>query len=216
MKSPKLIIFDLDGTLLDTSPGIISAIKQTIKYFNLPYKTEETLLKFIGPPIEYSFEREYGLKQECLTEVSSYFRNIYSGKTLMQAIPYDGIYETLDFLKENSISVAVATNKRERYAIPLLKNFHFDKYSECLLGTDNNGVLKKHDLITRCMHFYNITGKNDIWMVGDTVHDKDAADKCGIKFIGVTYGFGFREKEPQGRFIDSPVELKKIIENYED
>lgn len=94
----KLVVFDVDGTLLDTTEGVISAVKYTIKKHGLEELEENDLRKFIGPPIQDSFARQYGLEGEILQDLATTFRNQYKDVDLLKAKPYDAIYDIMDSL----------------------------------------------------------------------------------------------------------------------
>lgn len=191
----QLVIFDVDGTLLDTTQGIAEAVKYTIRCKNLPAIDEEKILQFIGPPIQDSFHIHYGLEGDELQEAAEIFRNYYKEHSLLLAKPYDGVYDVLDKLKKYHIVIAVATYKRQDYARKLLKHFHFDRYSSFLYGADNNNILKKADIINLCIESAGIHAKENVLMVGDSEHDAKGANSAGVDFLGVTYGFGYKTYE---------------------
>ena len=85
MRRFEAVLFDLDGTLLDTSEGIVKSVKETIEHFDLAMLPDEELLRFIGPPIEWSFEGKCGVKADKLSEVCNYFRDRYSNHNLLMA-----------------------------------------------------------------------------------------------------------------------------------
>ncbi len=185
------VLFDLDGTLLDTTEGILESVKYTAKqlaYRELPY---EKMIKFVGPPIQNSFIKYYGCDKETAQRAANIFRDYYKSKALLKAVPYEGIYELCEKLKQYDLKLAVATYKREDYALKLLKYFGFDKYCASMHGADNLNVLTKADIINFCMKETGGTIGNTV-LVGDTVHDAKGAEKAGIRFIAVTYGFGFK------------------------
>lgn len=192
MNQYKLIIFDLDGTILNTTEGILLSVSHTIQKYGLPMPSEEILRSFIGPPIQVSFKNLYELPDDTIQEMAVAFRNCYSStEYLYKAFPYDGIYELFFQLKVHGYQIAIATYKREDYAIRLLRKFHFDKYTHIMFGGDNENKLKKKDIILKCLTMANITDRQKAIMVGDTEHDANGAKELGIDFIGVTYGFGF-------------------------
>ena len=197
----RLVIFDLDGTLMDTSSGILMAVKDTIREYKMPELSEEQIRTFIGPPIQWSFETQYGISKEEAQEMADTFRALYSTKHLLGAIPYPGIYDLLKFLKEKGLKSAIATYKREDYALCLLKHYHFDEYTDIMYGGDNDGTLKKHDIIQKCIDMAGITDLQEVVMIGDTLHDANGAKDLGVDFIGVSYGFGFHSEDAKG--IDS-------------
>ena len=215
MKEHRLAIFDLDGTLLDTAQGIHDAVRYTIEHFSLPSLSEAELDTFIGPPVQHSFSRFYGLKGEELQEITNFFRNRYSTADLFKAAPYDGIFEALSSLKERGILIAVATYKREDYAKKLLAEFGFDRYAQFIFGADNENKLKKSDIIGLCLKSACITADKAV-MIGDSDNDAIGANNLGIDFVAVTYGFGFHSKQDAEEFhpfacVDSPRDIPKVI-----
>ena len=187
-----LAVFDLDGTLLDTREGVLSAVKFTIGELGYEMPDEDTLRSFIGPPIQDSFARVYGLEGPILQDIATLFRNFYSTKTLLEAVPYEGILELFAELSQRGIKPAVATYKREDYAITLLKHFGFDRYTDIMFGGDHENKLKKKDIIEKCIRVGGVSDVSRVVMIGDTDLDAIGAEKVGADFIGVTYGFGFR------------------------
>lgn len=189
----KLVIFDLDGTLMDTSQGILSSIEYTIKETKMRELSREEMQSFIGPPIQKSFANVYGVEVECAERLAGIFRERYSTVDLLKAVPYEGIYELLKELSMNQIKTAVATYKREDYALKLLREFHFDDYMNSMYGSDMDGKLSKSDIIKKCIEDANVNF-DEVVMVGDTSNDEIGAHNLGVDFIGVTYGFGFRNQ----------------------
>lgn len=191
MKKYDLVVFDVDGTLLDTTEGVLSSVKYAIKNYDLPVPTYNELLEFIGPPVQNSFARCFNLSGDALQGITNVFREQYKNVDLLKAKPYDGIYDMLDILAEK-YAIAVATYKREDYALTLLKHYGFDKYAKIMHGGDNFNKLSKADIILKCVTESGIADRKKAVMVGDTISDAVGAEKAGIDFIAVTYGFGFK------------------------
>lgn len=191
MRKYEAVLFDLDGTLLDTSEGILKSVKETIECYGLKELPEEELLKFIGPPIEWSFEGKCGVTGDKLAEVTNHFRDRYSNHNLLLAKPYDGIFEFLSFLKDRGIPIGIATYKKQDYAEKLLIATGFTKYTECIFGSDYGGKLLKKDIIRMCIEALNVGDPSRVLMVGDSCHDAGGAKLAGAPFAGVSYGFGF-------------------------
>lgn len=192
MNNYELAIFDVDGTLLDTSKGVISSLKYVIEQYGLDMPQDETLAAFIGPPVQETFRSRFGLSGNAPDEAADLFRTHYKEKDLFKAEPYDGIFELLEKLKANDVKIAAATYKREDYALDILAHFGFDSYSNIMYGSDLNGKLKKSDIIMKCVNESGIS-PNSAVMIGDTSNDRIGAELAGIDFIAVTYGFGYKK-----------------------
>ena len=125
------VLFDVDGTVLDTSEGIVLSVRETIEHFGYEMLPESELLKFIGPPIEWSFRDKLGLAEEDYKAAAAYFRDRYSNVNLLLAKPYEGIFELLDFLKSKGIPMAIATYKKQDYAEKLQALSGNDLLADC-------------------------------------------------------------------------------------
>ena len=97
-------------------------------------------------------------------------------------------------MNDCNIKSVVATYKRQDYALTILKYFGFDKYIDIIHGADHENKLEKKDIIKNALMDVGITDFSDAVMVGDSDNDAIGAEKIGISFIGVTYGFGFSSK----------------------
>lgn len=214
----KHVIFDLDGTLFDTSEGILKSIKYTLAQLEVPLPSEEIQKKFIGPPIEKSFEKIMGFSKDKAKEAASIFRKAYPSLYLYDAEIYDGIESIIDEMREKNIVLSVATYKRESYTKKLLEHFSFYDKFDYVFGSDDEGKMTKLDIINMCIDKSGIDRNNTV-MIGDTVHDALAAKAAKIKFIAVTYGFGFKSKNDLNGIeyfetVSRATELKNTIEIY--
>ncbi len=187
----KNVIFDLDGTLLDTREGIIESVKYALQKLGYEEPSHEDLLKFVGPPIQQSLVTFFGCDKETAQQGADIFRDYYKAKALLKAEPYEGIYDLCEKLKANGIRMSVATYKREDYALELLRHFDFDRYCNPMHGADNDNVLKKADIVRMCREEMGAS-REECVLVGDTDHDARGADQAGIPFVAVTYGFGYK------------------------
>ena len=142
----KAVLFDLDGTLLDTSRGILESVAHTIHKLGLPMLPQEIMLNFVGPPIQNSLMKYCGLNVADAQMAANLFRDYYKESALFEAKPYDGIFELLNALQERQIKIGVATYKREDYAIQLLSHFGIASYCQVMHGADNNNILSKADI----------------------------------------------------------------------
>lgn len=208
------VLFDLDGTLLDTSFGILKAVDATIE--SLGFKklslTQKKLM--IGPPIEQSFQKIYCLSKEEAAHAASVFREIYAEKYLMDAIPYPGILDLLRWMKAEKWKMGIATYKRNDYAQTLMMEKEILPLVNIALGA-RNSTETKADIIRTCLSTLQAEPRTTL-MVGDTLHDYIGAVQEGCSFIGVTYGFGFQdEKEIQKMknvvWANSVLEIKSFL-----
>ena len=194
IKKYELAVFDVDGTMLDTTEGVVASVEYTIGTMGLAPLKREQLLTFIGPPIQDSFARIYRLEGEALQAAADCFRNRYKDYDLFRAAPYEGMESVLETLSGRGIKVAVATYKRQDYAESIVRHFGLDRYVGVLYGTDYANRLTKGDIIRKCMEDMGVCGSAAV-MIGDTCHDAGGAEEAGMDFIGVTYGVGFRSPE---------------------
>lgn len=194
MPKHKLVIFDVDGTLLDTTSGVLASIDYTINALGLPKLSIDEELSFVGPPVHDSFKKAFELSEERTLKAVELFRNSYKDTNLFKASPYDGIYELVRKLKSRKVKIGVATYKRNDYAISILKHFKFNDYYDVAYGADPDNKLKKSDLIKKCIEDLKVSPDEAV-MIGDTKLDAIGSEQIGCDFIGVTYGFGFKSKD---------------------
>lgn len=128
------------------------------------------------------------------------FRNRYKERDLLKAVPYKGIYEVFETLVDHGIKPAIATYKRQDYATEILVHFGFHRYTDIMYGADHENRMKKNDIIRKALHDAGVTNPIDAVMVGDSDNDAIGAELLGVKFIGVTYGFGFNTEADVERF----------------
>ena len=210
-----MVIFDIDGTLLDTTEGVLEAVKYATSIFGYPELPYNMLLNFVGPPMQDSFVRHYGCGREKAQEAANVFRSYYKDYSLTKAVPYEGIYELCDGLQKRGIKMAAASYKREDYAVKVLEYFGFNKYMASMHGADNNNVLKKSDIINLCLAETGILCEEAVY-IGDTDNDAVGASGAGVDFIAVTYGFGFKTPDdikpyPYVGVADRPLDILKML-----
>ncbi|MBZ7976103.1 HAD family hydrolase [Campylobacter sp. RM12637] len=190
----KLVIFDLDGTLVDSSIGILKAIEYTIVENKLPKLDDEIKASFIGPLVFDSFKRVYGYDDDLTNNITQYYRNVYKKYFLNDCKIYDGIIELLQYLKEQNCYISIATYKKDDHAKKLISDLNINSYFDYILGSDLESKMTKQDIIKANIALFNLT-QRDCIMIGDSIHDAKGAMECGIDFIGVTYGFGFKDEK---------------------
>jgi phosphoglycolate phosphatase len=197
---PDAVIFDVDGTLLDASEGISNSVRHTIRELGLSEIADGKLASFVGPPIQESFLREYGMSPSEAQAAAEIFRRYYKGEELYKAAPYEGIYDVFDALRDRNIAIGVATYKRHDYAVDLLEHFGFSQYCVSVNGADNLNVMKKADIIAKTMTEMRLPHDARVAYVGDTVSDARSSAELGIDFVAVMFGFGFKTRDELARW----------------
>lgn len=189
------VLFDLDGTLLDTSAGLMKSIDYTIRTCGLPALDDERKRGFIGPPIQHSFKAAFDLNDRETAEAAEVFRTVYKETFLLEAYVYPGLDTLLNCLRRQGIRTAVATYKRNDYAQLLVEFFGITRLCDYVLGSDMEGRMSKADIINACLNALGCKNARQALYVGDTEHDAIGASICGMDFAAITFGFGFRTKE---------------------
>lgn len=199
------VIWDIDGTLINTAEGLVSAYQYSITELGLKSKSIDEIKSFIGPVPKTVFKHRFGLDENKAQKASDFFRERYKNHDLFKACLYPHITEVLRKLKQKQIKMAVATNKRQDYALDICKHFGLDAFLNPILGPDNTGSQTKADLITQCAMALNA---HQTVMIGDTQGDAAAAQEAGVDFIGVNYGFGFQNVSG---YADNPKDVLKLL-----
>ena len=202
-------IFDADGTLFYTKPGIVACIKDVVRNFGYRNLNDDEYDQFIGPPIQLTFAKVFGLTPEEGLRAATEFRRMYvEDKYLFDGWLYEGMEETLRQLKANGIKVGVATYKMEPMALKICRHFKVNEYAGSIHGTDNDSTIKKPDIIRMVTKDYGCEDMSRVVMIGDTDFDAAGAEGAGCKFLGVTYGFEFKTRADVMRYPFSIGEAK--------
>lgn len=201
-------LFDFDGTLFDTSEGIIASSKYALDSMGIPYDSDRELSAFIGPPLMDTFIKQYNLDQETATIATKLFREYYGREGVYRCSPYPGMKETLSALRENGISTFVATSKPTVFTLAILKRFHMlDCFNDIVGSNLDNSRSKKAEIISYILEKNGIGDLQDVYMIGDKKQDMIGAQMAGTRFIGVLYGFGTRDEFQDSVFVCETVEI---------
>lgn len=185
------VFFDLDGTLTDPALGITNSVMYALRHFGIAVQDRRELYAFIGPPLKESFEKYFDLTPEQSEEALQQYRVYFSDKGLFENTVYDGIADLLKALKEAGVKVVLATSKPTVFAERILEYFDLKQYFTFLSGSELNGArVEKTDVIRYALDNLSITSLDDVMMVGDRCFDVVGAKECGLRCIGVLYGYG--------------------------
>lgn len=206
------ILFDLDGTLLDTSEGITKGVEYAIKTLGLKYLDYNTRALFIGPPLRDSFMKYCGVDAETVEDALAAYRTYYGTEGIYLCKPYDGMIQLLQTLKKNGKTLYVATAKPTDYSLKILKKWDMLKYFEAVVGASFDKSLdSKEKIITAVLA--KIKSGNSL-MIGDTYYDVEGARRNAIKAVGVMYGFGSRDELLSSKpdfLADNVSELRRLL-----
>ena len=185
------VIFDLDGTLADTHPGIADAFHAAL-FEILPEIAVPDFIRHIGPPVREVFRKALGCDDETtLDSLNAAFRHHYDGVYWKNSHPYSGIPRLLRYLRQQAIPCSVLTNKPSLPTSRILDHFnlriHFDKVISP--DTISPPFRFKSEAAIHLTKLLNLDPRNT-WMIGDSDDDAAAAAACGFQFAAAAYGYG--------------------------
>lgn len=209
----KTVLFDLDGTLTDSGPGIIKAVGYAFEKAGLPVLSDEERSYYVGPPLREAFIEKLGVSNERAVELVALFREYYVPYGVYDNSLYDGVAQMLEALHKRGFRLIICSSKPQHLAEKVTQHFDIFKYFEHIAAAELSGkYTEKNAIITRLSETYDLTGA---YMVGDRCFDVEAAKHIGIKSVGVTWGYGSRAEleEANADYIaDSTEQLVKILE----
>jgi phosphoglycolate phosphatase len=216
MNRYKNILFDLDGTLLDTKSGVLGSVKKAFADLSIALPPEEELENFMGPPLEQCFTEVCKLSLEQAYKAMSVYRRYYEDSGIFDARPYEGIMELLANLRGKGYCLGVATSKSQRLACAVLEHFDLDGYFETIAGAPEGTqtLWSKKDSVLKAMSALTAASAANTVLVGDRKYDAKGADDAGIDAIGVLFGYGKIDEIEASRFkmiaADIP-QLQKLL-----
>ena len=191
---PKLILFDMDGTLTNSGQGIVNSAQYALRKYGKEVEDLSELTCFIGPPLPKQFEIFCGFSEEESLRAVSYFREYYVEKGIYENSVYDGIRELLTTLRDAGFKLAVATSKPEKLALVVTEYFDLTKYFDFVGGSlMSGGRTVKAEVIAHVLSKFEDIDKDEVVMIGDTHYDVIGAKEIGLHSIGVLYGYGKKE-----------------------
>ena len=192
MSDWKYVLFDLDGTITDSSRGIFRCIEYALQAAGRKVPEKQILQRFIGPPLVVGFQENMGMTREEAEWSKNKYRERYQTVGLFEAELYAGIDQVLAMLKRQGKKISLATSKPEETSIQILDHFNVLSYFDETTGATMDGSRdRKEDVIQEALRRFHITEdqKDQVLMVGDRQMDIFGAKKCGIASLGVYYGF---------------------------
>lgn len=211
----QFILFDLDGTVTDSAIGIINSVMYALNKLGVEPEDKGELYKYIGPPLQESFQKYAGFSEEKAKKGVEYYREYYKVTGIFENIVYEGIEDLLKLLREKNKCIILATSKPEVYAKQILEHFNLAAYFNYIAGSELDGRrTKKDEVISYALEGCGICDLSKVIMIGDRENDIIGAKKAGVKSLGVLYGYGDRnELETAGAdfIVDTVEELKSFF-----
>ena len=215
MKRYNTILFDLDGTLTDSSPGILNSVKYALTEMGREIPDEKVLSEFLGPPLTDSFSQFCGMTDEEAKEAAGLYRQVYVDKCVTENSLYDGIYQTLERLKNAGKTLAVATTKPIFLAEKIVVHYGIRDFFTDVCGASPDGSGgDKAAVIRSALEVCGETDLSQALMIGDRFYDIEGAKTVGIDSVGVLYGYGSRpelEKAGATYIVSNAAEIAELI-----
>ena len=212
----KTVIFDLDGTLLDTLQDLTDAVNYALAAYEMPRRSIDEIRQFVGNGIRRLMLRAVpnGEKNPDFEAVFSTFRSYYDSHCNDKTKPYEGIMELIDALLERGINLAIVSNKVES-AVQTLNKLYFPQVKVAV--GDREGLQRKPapDSVFQAMTVFDANGAETLY-VGDSEVDIETAKNAGVTCISVLWGFrdkGQLLESGAKILIEKPLELLELIEH---
>ena len=187
------ILFDLDGTLTDSGPGIMNGFEYALGKMGIEVPDRSSLRKFVGPPLGDSFEKTLGFSPEDAAKGIAFYREYYADKGVYENDVYPGVFELLDKLKASGKKMIVATTKAELMANVVMDHFGLRKYFDLMVASNNTDRKNKIDVLKYAIENGGVDVEKAV-MIGDRFYDVTGASHFGIDSVGVLYGYGSRQE----------------------
>ncbi len=221
MFKPKMVLIDVDGTLVDSVPDLTFCVDEMLKQLDMPVRGEAAVRQWVGNGVQRLTERALtndldGYPDaELLARAMPIFMELYAENTSKRSRLYDGVLEGLDFLQSCAgLKIGCVTNKAEQFTLPLLTDLGIVDRFEIIVSGDSLPEKKPHPM--PLLHAAEKLGvkPEDSVMIGDSKSDVKAARAAGFQIICMTYGYNhgedIRNYSPDA-VIDSMTELASLI-----
>jgi len=213
----KVVIFDLDGTLLNTLQDLTDSTNYALSVLNFPSHSIDKIRSFVGNGVSKLIELSIpnGLENENYEKCLEIFKKHYSQNMYNKTKPYDGIIEMLVELKKLGFKTAVVSNKFDYAVKKLCKKYFHNLTDMCVGENEKNGIKKKPspEAVFSVVKAFGVNMQDCIY-VGDSEVDIQTSKNAGIDFIGVSWGFKdkeFLKNNGAVNIIDYPLEIIKYL-----
>lgn len=206
-----MVVFDIDGTLLDSAPGIVAGFQHALRSVGFEPPDEAALRSDLGPPVGNIFTA-LGLPEADLERAVGAYRQFYLSEGLQQSRPYDGVLEVLDRLRDAGTVLATATAKRTNIAQAIIEHHGLTHYFAVVNGTDDVRSTKTATL-GYTLELLGQPAAARVTMVGDRYSDVTAAQECAVAPIAVTWGYGSEQElsATGAPLVGDPAQLLELL-----
>lgn len=210
------VLFDFDGTVVDTGEGILKSLQYSFEQMGHKIPEMEELKKFIGPPVHYSYTHFYGISEDEVGMYIKKYRERYKIKGIYECELYDGMKELLCELRSRGVKLGVASSKPEHLIYSVADYLGITDFFDAIVGVkvDDSNHSSKTGLILEAMRQLGAEDKSQVLMVGDRCFDIDGAAGAGVDSCGALWGYGNEEEfiEHKATFIiKEPSEVLNLL-----
>ena len=216
----KAVIFDLDGTLLNTITDLTYAVNLVMERYSLPFHTEREVASYVGDGAAKLVERAFpaGTDADTLKKATDEYKKLYLENMLRDTAPYEGICEMLDTLRAQGRRVAVVSNKYYKSTKELCELF-FPNIDGCMGEMEELGIRRKPypDMLLKMMETLGVNADETLYL-GDSEVDVEVSRRAGTDCVSVTWGLRDRELLVSAKpdaVADRPYDIVGIIEKLE-
>lgn len=190
----RAVLFDWDGTVADTRPGIFNSVRYAIGQYGIADRPDDELRYFIGPPLYDGFEHVFGVSPELANELTDTYRVYYRDKGIFECNVYDGVGDLLRELHDAGIKTAVVSSKPKEFLDRLVEHFGLAEHLDAVVGPamDNHNS-NKTVLVNQALKELMLL-PSTVAMIGDRHFDMEGAKAAGVNAVGVLYGYGTEEE----------------------
>lgn len=210
----KLVIFDLDGTLINSLEDLGTAINVSLEKMGLPTHSMDKFNYFVGNGIRKLCERAVGEHQDRVDELYKLFGEYYGSHYAVYTKPYENVNQLLETLKDNNIKIAVASNKAENFVVQIVNELFPSIKFDCVKGqVDTRDKKPSPDIVFQIMQELGISKEQTV-MVGDSNVDITTGKNADIHTIGCLWGFrDYQELSQAGAdsIVSNPLEIIDLV-----
>ena len=207
------VLLDLDGTIIDSGPGIMRCINHTLRYYGMDEAPVEVLRKCVGPPLSDTFKNRFGFPDDRIMEAIKVYRAEYAAGGIFECELYPGVEECIKRLYDSGYKVALTSSKHDVACRRIVEHFDIEKYFYDVVGsTGDTSRETKTEVLEAFFDMHTDRKKENSILVGDTTYDAEGAKNAGIRFLAVSYGYGTMESLRQTDAIEIVKSADEIFE----